>query len=154
MSTSKTPRIKFSRWSPFKKIQDLSRIRGVKEPGVYLIGEFERKPKGRVDRRSKHIIYVGIGTNSTRIRLRKFYRSAFERKNESAGGENCREKIRTTNKRKATRLKKRLYVAIFKVEKSRVKEKILRDSFIKYVERHLLLGYCKKYGRLPCCNKD
>lgn len=152
MSTRKTPRIKFSRWSPFEKIQDLSRIRGVKEPGVYLIGEFERKPKGRVDRRSKHILYVGISVDSLRKRLRKFYHSALESKKGHSGGKNCRKKFKAIKKTKD--LRKRLYVAVFKVEKSRVKDKVLRDSFIKYVERNLFLSYCKKHKRLPYCNKD
>lgn len=156
MSTRKTPRIKFSRWSPFKKIQDLSRIRGMKEkkPGVYLIGKFEKKPGGRVDRDSEDIIYIGISTVSVHDRLKKFYRSALEGKSGHAGGKNCREKFKTTKRREAARLKKRLYVAVFQVEKSRLKDKVLLRAFIKYVERKLLLSYCKERERLPCCNKE
>ena len=48
MSTRKTPRIKFSRWSSFEKIQDLSRIRGVKEkePGCTLLENLRGNPEG------------------------------------------------------------------------------------------------------------
>ncbi len=150
MSTRKTPRIKFSRWYPFERIQDLSRIRGMKAPGVYLIGEFGRKPRGRVDRDSEDIIYIGVSIISVHNRLKKFYRTLFMGKSGHAGGKNCREKFKTTNRRKAARLKKQLCVAVFRVETDRMQEKALQRCFIKYVERALLLGYCKKHGRLPC----
>jgi len=143
----KIPKIVFSKWIRWP---DRRKIRNSNQPGVYLIAIFKNLPPKKANLLDKEIIYVGetCGNTPRGRKLTKrwcdFNRSALTGKKGHSGGQRCRGICRTQFSN--------MYVTAFPVPISEMKEQMVRNSFIRYVERRIIWGYTYKYNRLPYCN--
>jgi len=134
------PRVVFSSWMAWSKRDTFKRW---DLPGVYLLAHFDRPRRGPANPQSWRIIYIGETCNRLRDRWVQFHHSAFEGKNEHSGG--------MTYRRKRKCKRKKLYVAAFPVDGL---SEMVRPSFIRYVERKLLLDFVLRWRRPPECNLE
>jgi len=134
------PKIQFSKWY---KWSEQKSIENIDAPGMYLLAKFKDVPVGNADVLDKNIIYIGETCNRTiKRRLYEFNNSAFRSKDGHSGGWTYNE----TFKNKGDDL----YVAALPVPN--LPENI-RHSFIRFVERKLILDYAVKYGSQPQLNR-
>ena len=138
-----TPKIKFTRWILWKQRLFL---KGIDYPGVYLLAHFRNKPEGKVNPKSKAIIYIGETNSSLRKRWEQFNRAAFEGKQGHSGGLRYRE---VYVKKKKNLKNKQLYVAAFPVKDL---DESIKPLFIRYIERKLIWQFVQKWGHAPVCN--
>lgn len=132
------PNIEFTPWCPWKQ---RSKIKNSKDPGVYMLAKFTIVPTGNVNPLDKNIIYFGETCRSLKGRWDQFDRSAFQSKLGHSGGRNYRKFYGDVGQY--------LYVAAMPVI---IPDKILRSSFIRFVERKLILNYVIKHNMRPKCN--
>lgn len=132
------PKIKFSQWCPWKQ---RSSIKNSEEPGVYMFAKLVSVPSGNADPLVNNIIYFGETCRSLRGRWDQFDRSAFQSKPGHSGGRNYRKLYGDMGQY--------LYVAAMPVI---IPDKTLRSSFIRFLERKLILNFVAKYYRRPECN--
>jgi len=154
MKRTETPRIKFSRWKPWK---ERDTIKEKKSPGVYLLAHFRRSPRGRTNRYAEEIVYIGISNKSLGDRLASFHRTAFKDGTGHKGARTYRSRknFNTFKNRENTRRRQKvLYVATFPVNPKKTSDDTLRKCFIRYVERKLIWDYCKEHARRPKCNLE
>lgn len=135
------PKIKFQRWVRWK---ERDKIRDSDKPGVYALAKFKnRPPVGGANPLDKDIIYFGeTCKQSLRARWNQFNRSAFMGKAGHAGGKTYRKEYGDEGLD--------LYVAAFPIS---LTEEDLRSSFIRFVERKLILDYVRKWNNTPKCNR-
>jgi len=132
------PKIEFSYWHPWKP---RNHIKNSEKPGIYVLAKFVAVPSGNANPLDSSIIYFGETCRSLRGRWDQFDRSAFQSKRGHSGGRNYRRFYGDVGQY--------LYVAAMPVD---IRDKILRSSFIRFVERKLLLDFAVEYGRRPQCN--
>lgn len=132
------PNIRFSCWFPWKQ---RSNIKNSMEPGVYMLAKFIAVPPGNANPLDDNIIYVGETCRSLRRRWDQFERSAFHSKQGHSGGRNYR--------RIYGDIGQHLYVAAMPVT---IPDNTLRSSFIRFVERKLIMNFVVKHKRRPECN--
>lgn len=132
------PKIEFSDWHPWKQ---RSHITSSGKPGVYMLAKFIAVPLGNADPLDANIIYFGETCRSLRGRWDQFDRAAFQSKRGHSGGRNYQRFYGDVGQH--------LYIAAMPVT---IPDKILRSSFIRFVERKLILDFAIKYGRRPRCN--
>lgn len=132
------PKIEFSHWFPWKQRNN---IKDSTKPGVYMLAKFVTVPSGNADPLDDNIIYVGETCRSLRGRWDQFDRSAFKSKRGHSGGRNYR--------RIYGDIGQYLYVAAMPVN---IPDKTLRSSYIRFVERKLILYFVDKHNRRPKCN--
>lgn len=132
------PKIQFSDWYPWKQRNS---IKNSKEPGVYMLAKLTTVPPGNADPLDDNIIYVGETCRSLRGRWDQFERSAFQSKPGHSGGRNYRKLYGDIGQY--------LYVAAMPVI---IMDKTLRSSFIRFVERKLILDFVVNHKRRPECN--
>ena len=109
--------------------------------GIYLLGHFDRRPRGTADPASGGVIYIGETRTSFTKRWKRFHRSASTEKWAHSGGR--------TYFRKFSGVRSDLYVAALPVRDLAGRDlKIL----VKLYESKLLCDYLLKHGRLPACN--
>jgi len=131
-------KIEFSHWYPWKQRNS---IKNSKNPGVYMLAKFVTVPSGNANPLDENIIYFGETCRSLRGRWDQFDRSAFQSKPGHSGGRNYRRLYGDVGQY--------LYVAAMPVI---IPDKILKFSFIRFVERKLILDFVVKYNRQPKCN--
>ncbi len=134
----KLPFIKFSPWFHWS---ERNKIENSNYPGVYMLAKFNRVPSGNADPFNWNIIYFGETCRSLNGRWYQFNRSAFQNKGGHSGGHSYRktygDKVRD------------LYVAALPV----INElEDVKDLFIRYAERKLILDYALKRGKQPILN--
>ena len=143
----KLPAIRFSNWISCDQDDPMRDFKGL--PGVYLLAHFRKPPRGRANPRAQEIVYIGETCNSLRSRWNQFRRSAFESKGGHGGGDTYRKKFGPVRSQ-LLKYSQRLYIAVFAPTSVNGK---LRESFIRYVERKLLVEYYLFRKRMPRCNK-
>ena len=136
------PKIEFTPWIPWKQRNEKV---NPKAPGVYVLAKFAAAPTGNANPLDKDVIYFGETCRSLKGRWRQFEISAFQGKRAHSGGSNYREAFKNSGEN--------LYVAALPVTEERLPNKKLRNSFIRYVERKLLLDWVAKFKKMPKCNK-
>lgn len=134
------PKVKFTRWLRWK---ERDKIPDSNKPGVYALAKFNhRPPPGSADPLDKNIIYFGeTCRQSLRARWNQFNRSAFKGKAGHAGGKNYRETYGDNGLD--------LYVAACPVS---IPDEALRSSFIRFLERKIILDYVREWRTRPECN--
>jgi len=132
-------RLKFSAWHRWN---ERARIPWANEPGVYLL-VLRVKSGEQCDPTDKRIIYIGETCATFARRWRQFNRSAFEGKRGHAGGITYRKEIHKPSGK--------LFVAACA---SLIEGDLHCSSFIRFLERKLLLDFVRMNGRLPKCNKE
>jgi len=137
-------RINFSTWYSWARRK---KIPHYKEPGVYAFARFKKPPKGKANPLDKSIIYFGETCSSLGKRLYQFEQSAFRGKRAHSGGSNYRKKHPHDTKGKD------LYVAAMPVTKAKHKNKDLRESLIRFLERKAILDFTVRYKKMPECNR-
>jgi len=136
--------ISLTPWFPFN---ELSNIKGVDKPGVYLLGHFLEKPSCIEVNLLDDIIYIGETTKQTiDERLSQFAKSAFARKNGHSGGWTYSDLF--LNSKQITNAPENLYVSLLSVDREEVESK----AYIKYIERLLIWEFFKEQRKYPCCN--
>ena len=134
------PRIRFTIWVKWSNRLEIANIGA---PGVYLLAQLPIAPDGDANPQEKEIIYVGETCDrSLRTRWNEFHRCAFEGKSGHSGGTTYWNIFGGQHV-------ERLFVAALPV--STLSEPV-RSSFIRFVEREVLLDYALKWGVLPKCN--
>ena len=134
------PKVKFTPWIRWKK---RDKIPDSNKPGVYALAKFRnRPPSGSADPLDTNIIYFGeTCKQGLSARLNQFNRSAFNGKAGHAGGINYRETYGDEGLD--------LYVATYPVS---IPDETLGSSFIRFLERKLILDYVRKWQNRPKCN--
>lgn len=132
------PKIEFSNWYWWKQ---RSNIANSGKPGLYMLAKLIGVPQGNADPLDSNIIYFGETCRSLRGRWGQFDRSAFQSKRGHSGGMNYRKFYGD--------IEQHLFVAAMPFT---IQDKTLSSSFIRFVERKLLLDFVVKHGRLPQCN--
>ena len=135
---SKARALRFQRWTLWCDRID---IKGAASPGVYLLAQYTSSVPKIVDPLNPEIVYVGETSGQTlRSRWNQFNRSAFDGKFGHSGGRNYREIIRRNSRS--------LYVAALPVDF----EEPYSSTFIRYLERLILVDFVFRHGRRPVCN--
>lgn len=130
--------LKFQRWALWR---DRADIKGSVSPGVYLLAQIKNGVPKIVDPLYPEIVYVGETSGQTlRSRWNQFNRSAFEGKFGHSGGRNYREIIDSNSRL--------LYVAALPVDF----EEPFSSTYIRYLERLVLVDFVFRHGRRPVCN--
>lgn len=134
----KLPKVTFDNWSPWA---DRDRLACRGSPGVYLLA-FDMSPNEDVLVTDERIIYIGQTCASLQQRWRQFQRAASGAEGGHSGGESFRERC---NGRSLAEL----YLAPWAPP---MNPGALRDAYIKFVERQLILDWVIEHDRLPRCN--
>lgn len=132
------PEIEFSHWYLWK---ERNNIKNSKEPGVYMLAKLVTVPSGNANSLDNNIIYFGETCRSLKGRWDQFDRSAFQSRPGHSGGRNYRKIYGDIGQY--------LYVAAMPVT---IANKTLRSSFIRFLERKLILDFVVKHNRRPRCN--
>ena len=109
--------------------------------GIYLLGHFERRPRGAADPTKGSVIYIGETRGSFAKRWAQFHRSASTGMRAHSGG---RTYFRSFNV-----VPPELFVAALPVRDLAGRE---QKILVKLYESKLLCDYLLKHGRLPACN--
>ena len=136
----KLPRIEFTPWFRWK---ERNKIENSDKPGLYMLSKFKIVPPGSADPLDENIVYFGETCNqSLKGRWNQFERSAFHLKRGHSGGRTYREIYGDMGRD--------LYVAALPVV---IANQDLRSSFIRFVERKLILDFVMRWKKLPKCNR-
>ena len=134
----KARELKFRPWTLWLHRGDID---GSELPGIYLLARFKCVVPKRVDPLDAEVVYVGeTSGQDLNARWYQFNRSAFEGKFGHSGGKSYREKVAKTPTS--------LYLAALPVDFGEP----LSSTFIRYIERLVLLEYVCKHGMRPICN--
>lgn len=135
----KLPEITFDKWTPWA---DRDRLACRTSPGIYLLA-FDVGPGEDVSIIDKRIIYIGQSCASLQQRWGQFRRAASGSQGQHSGGisfcQRCKDRSLDD-----------LWVAPWAAPP--MTPGILRDAYIKSVERRLILDWVIEHGRLPLCN--
>ena len=143
-------KVKFSKW---EKWNNRNNIENIGNPWIYILAIFEnRKPEWNIDKTDENIIYIGETCNQTlKIRLNQFNKSAFEWKDGHSWWWSYNDKYNLNLDDDW----EKLYISVFPISKeeldlTKVKNDYDKDyilsSFIRYVERKLILDFILKYN--------
>lgn len=132
------PKIEFSDWCPWKQ---RSSITDSEKPGIYVLAKFITVPSGNANPLDSNIIYFGETCRSLKGRMDQFDRSAFQSKKGHSGGRNYKKFYGDVGQ----------YLCVAAMPVS-IQDKTLKSSFIRFVERKLLLDFVVKHGKRPQCN--
>jgi hypothetical protein len=131
---------KFTEWHHWSKRFDLP----VHLPGVYMLGQFQRRPPPGKPQLSGRIFYIGETCGQTlRGRLNQFHRSGFLSKEGHSGGSTFYKTF------KPEQDPKWLFVSVLAIEQPEPHSSV----YIRFAERALLWSYVQSYGQLPSCNR-
>lgn len=137
----KKGRAKFTTWARWN---DRVPLDGIKQPGVYLIAHFARRPHGRAAFCDKRVVYIGETCGSSlRSRLNSFNRGALTGRANHGGGN-------TYHKEFGQRRLNSAWVAVAPC--GQVGE-LLTSQLIRLWERQCLWGFVSRWNKLPRCNK-
>jgi hypothetical protein len=132
-------RPKFSSWYRWN---DRTQIDGCRLPGIYVLANWQRAPTQAANPLSQNVIYIGeTCSQSLSSRWRQFDRSARGGRGHSGG--------KTAFKQFGI-LGTDLFVAALPISHPR---EALRNAYIRFIERKLLLDYVLRWGNLPQCNQ-
>lgn len=106
-----------------------------------MLAKFTIVPTGNANPLDDNIIYFGETCRRLKGRWDQFDRSAFRSKPGHSGGRNYRRLYGDVGQY--------LYVAAMPVI---IPDKTLRSSFIRFVERNLILNYVVEHNMRPKCN--
>jgi hypothetical protein len=134
------PPITFAVWYPWPGRDQVPCLR---EPGVYLLA-FGVGSGELVNALDERIIYIGQTCESFRKRWGQFQRQITRGKGSHSGGVSFRARC-------SGRSPEELFVAPWA---PRVPEKQLREAYIRYAERKLILDWVVRHGKLPLCNSS
>lgn len=113
-------------------------------PGVYMLGQFKRRPIAGKPRLSDKIFYVGETCGQTlHGRLYQFHRSGFLNKLAHSGGTTFYKMFKPEPDLKW------LFISVLAVEQPEPHS----SAYIRFVERALLWSYVQRYGAMPSCNR-
>lgn len=134
------PKIKFTQWFRWKERE---KIPDSNKSGVYALAKFDHcPPPGDADPFDKNLIYFGETCKQTLLtRWNQFDQSGFKGKEGHGGGKTYRKKYGDEGLD--------LYVAALPVN---IQNEALRSSFIRFVERKLILEYVMRWKNRPNCN--
>jgi hypothetical protein len=139
--TMSLPKMKFSSWVMWADREELP---GTDKSGVYLLAHFKRPCRSSASPKTKKIIYVGETTKQTlKKRLEDFHRAAFRGNTPRHSGG------KTYHNQFGQKEKKDLFVAVFAPN---VQDSLLREFYIRYLERKLLYDFVNKWKCKPICN--
>lgn len=131
----------FSRWVP---IADRRSLPGIQERGLYIVGRFDRCPRGAAKPLHRNVIYIGE-THGPRMSIRRrldyFARAAIHGRAKHSGGWRC---FRTFGADPPD-----LHVAalpIIEPDQQRL------EALIFAIERTLIAAYADRWGTMPVCN--
>jgi hypothetical protein len=131
---------KFTSWHRWSDRYDLP----VHLPGVYMLGQFQRRPNPGKPQISSKIIYIGETCGQTlRGRLYQFHRSGFMNKLAHSGGSTFYKTFKPEPDPTW------LFISVLAVEQPEPHS----SAFIRFAERALLWSYVQRYGTLPSCNR-
>jgi ribosomal protein L19 len=135
------PSITFSNWTLWT---DRTNIKGVENPGVYMLAHFANPPN-TIDLNEREIIYIGETCDQSLCkRWEAFHGCAVgSRKKGHSGGVTYREVFAGENV-------EQLFVAALPVDKLSVE---IRPLFIRYIERKLIFEYALQWEKAPQCNR-
>ena len=132
----------FSKWG---KWSTRERINGIKNPWIYILAIFNEKVNiNNINLTDKNIIYIWETCNQTlKQRLLQFNKSAFENKPWHSWGWSYSDKYNSNFDKNSDNL----YLSICPITDDLLPasdvedKKILLDSFIRYIERKVILEY-------------
>jgi len=131
------PPVEFSPWHAWERRDELTcRNR----PGVYLLA-FDVGAGEAADDLDSRIVYIGQ-TDELAKRWREFQRAALDGKSNHSGGRSFHSSVHCPVLE--------LYVAAWAPD---IESPLLRDVYILYVERKLILEWVRRHEKLPLCNK-
>lgn len=133
------PPIGFSPWHAWEQRDQLTCRR---RPGVYLLA-FDVAGGKAADLLDPRIIYIGETCDELAGRWRRFERAASDGKSPHSGGRRYHGSV--------SRPVQQLCVAAWAPD---VGDPVLRDAYIRYTERKLILDWVVKHGKLPLCNAE
>ena len=138
------PKIEFGSWIEWG---DRDSIENSKEPGVYALAKFATAQPSGVDPLDRRIIYFGeTCTQNLQQRWKQFDNSAFKQKGGHSGGKTYRAKYPGD-------AGSNLYVSAMPVPLGKeIENEAIRESFIRYAERKLILDYTLRWKDRPKCN--
>jgi hypothetical protein len=136
------PAIKFSGWFAWHRRKE---VPVTSAPGIYLLAKFRSAPKGNADPLDQGIIYVGETTRSHSQRWYEFNNSAFNNKPGHSGGWSYVDRYNDSGRG--------LYVAVMPVTVTSLPDEGVRNMFIQYVERKILVDFTFRFGHPPPLNK-
>jgi len=134
----KLPAVTFDKWTLWA---DRDQLGCRKSPGVYLLA-FDVHPDREVSVIDKRIVYIGQTCANLQQRWRQFQRAASGREGGHSGGESFHQRCNG-------RSSEELCVAPWAPS---MDPGVLRDAYIKLVERQLILDWVIEHGELPRCN--
>jgi hypothetical protein len=138
--------VSFNAWFKWK---DRDKIENSDQPGVYALCRSDKTPPRSVNPLDHDIVYFGetCAKNGLRQRWKQFDDTAFNHKRGHSGG-------RTYRKEFPEDKGLNLYVAAMPVLLgNEMANKCVRESFIRFAKRKLILDYAIRWNRLPVCNK-
>jgi hypothetical protein len=135
----KLPAAAFDKWTRWANLDQLACKAA---PGVYLLA-LDVHPDEKVSTIDKRIVYIGQTCASLRQRWRQFQRAASGSEGEHSGGISFRKRCKG-------RSLEDLCVAPWAAPP--MAPDVLRDAYIKFVERRLILDWVIKHRELPRCN--
>ncbi len=130
--------LRFGQWTFWR---DRGEIQGLRHPGIYILAIFKHGAPKVVDPLASEVVYVGeTSGQDLRSRWNQFHRSAFEGKFGHSGGTNYRKMIGDGFRY--------LYVAGLPYDF----DEPYSSTYIRYLERLVLLEFVVRHGRRPTCN--
>ena len=133
------PVVAFDKWTAWA---DRDQLTCNTSPGVYLLA-LDVGPDEKVSPIDERIIYIGQTCDSLRQRWRQFRRAASGSQGQHSGGISFRQRC-------SGRPLEDLCVAPWAAPP--MAPDVLREAYIKLVERRLILDWVIEHGRLPLCN--
>lgn len=137
-----SPKTSFTSWRRWNQRQDIPNSRA---PGVYVLAKSVNL-NAQVDLLDRRILYFGETCSSLVKRWNQFRDSAFGEKDGHSGGKSYKAMY-------PGETGEDLYVAAMPVTEGQIRNKHVRESFIRFLERKLILNYAMKFKERPECNK-